>query len=678
MNVIRNFLGGVVGKKYLGVCASLLFVLLASACHISVLKRSILQTFPPTDEFRAHAFIKSDEEYQHIYKESIANPEKFWAQCAHELVWFAPWKCVRTWDPVNVRLTWFSDGKLNVCYNCVDRFLEKDAHRVAFIWQGEPENDVKKLTYKELHEHVCRFANVLKKHGVHKGDRVCIYLPMILELPIAMLACARIGAVHSVVFGGFSQAALKDRILDSQCRLLITANGGWRNGKVVELKAIADTALKDCACVRSVVVVDRVHAKITMHPGRDYWWHQEMAAPDIAGTCAPEVMDAEDPLFILYTSGTTGKPKGVLHTSAGYLLYAQQTFKYIFDYHLKDIYWCSADIGWITGHTYVVYGPLSNCATTVLYEGSPTYPMADRFWQIIQKFKVNTFYTAPTLIRMLSGEQNVLNRFDLSSLHLLGTVGEPINPEPWKWFYTHVGKQHCPIVDTWWQTETGGIMITPLPGAHDLKPGCAMRPFFGIEPVILDEEGKEAGGYLVIKKPWPGMMRTVFGDHERFKKTYWSKFPGYYFTGDAARKDADGDYWLMGRVDDVIKVAGHRIGTAEVESAIVSHKAVAEAAVVPIPHAVKGEAIYAFVVLHAGEVGSPDLANELKKHVAVQLGAIARPDKIQFANALPKTRSGKIVRRILKAIAQGKKDFGDLTTLTDQKIVEKLWDERLS
>jgi acetyl-CoA synthetase len=635
----------------------------------------------PPKSFSEKAYIKSEEEYKKISAESIKDPPAFWAKKAEELHWFKKWDSVFNWDKEKAEFTWFKGGKINMSYNCLDRNLEKNADRIAIIWQGEPEEDLKKYTYKELHKEVCRFANVLKKKGIKKGDRVCMYLPMIPELAIAMLACTRIGAIHSIVFGGFSAESLKDRILDSTCKMLITSDGSFRSGKKIALKEIADQALESVDCIESVIVVKRVNNEHTMKEKRDTYWEDEMSVDDIEDTCKPEEMDAEDPLFILYTSGTTGKPKGVLHTTGGYLLYVNQTFKYIFDYHPKDIYWCTADIGWITGHSYIVYGPLSNAATSLMFEGVPTYPDNDRFWQVVEKFKVTIFYTAPTAIRAIARfGTDPIEKHDISSLRLLGTVGEPINPEAWMWYYNNIGKKKCPIVDTWWQTETGGILITPLPGAITLKPSSANRPFFGIEPIILREDGTETeineGGYLAIKKPWPGLMRTVYGNHQRFIETYWKRFPGMYFAGDGARKDEDGDYWLMGRIDDVINVSGHRIGTAEVESALVSHNKVAEAAVVPMPHEIKGQALYAFVTLNKGVEKSEELIEELRKHVAKEIGPIAKPDKIQFADSLPKTRSGKIMRRILKAIAEGKDDVGNTTTLADPSVVESLLKER--
>lgn len=635
-------------------------------------------SFKPSPTFSAHAHIQSEKEYETLYSASIDNPEAFWADRAHDISWFSPWHTVFSWlDKPQARFTWFAGGKLNVSYNCLDRHIATNGNKIALIWQGEQENDVRTFTYQQLYEEVCAFAHVLKSKGVQPGDTVCIYLPMIPEAVIAMLACTRIGAVHSVVFGGFSVAALKDRMIDCQCKVLITADGGVRGGNKVPLKTLADEALTGYDGIESVVVVQHTNSPITMKSGRDTWWHEEMSSAVVHTPCEPTIMEAEDPLFILYTSGTTGKPKGILHTTAGYLVYVNQTFKYIFDYRPDDIYWCTADVGWITGHSYLVYGPLSNGATVVMFEGIPTYPNNERFWHIIEKFKVSIFYTAPTAIRALGayGTEPV-QKYDLSSLRLLGTVGEPINPEPWLWFYNTIGKGHCPIVDTWWQTETGGILISPLPGATTLKPGSATKPFFGIKPAILNDDGKELtsddGGYLTIKHPWPGCARTIYGDHDRYVKTYWTRFPGIFFTGDAAKCDSDGNYWLMGRVDDVIKVSGHRLGTAEIESALISHPSVTEAAVVPIPHTIKGEALYAFVVLKKDAPLVDGLVETLRTHVAKQMGPIAKPDKIQIALALPKTRSGKIVRRILKAIAQGKDDFGDISTLVNPDCINQL------
>lgn len=634
--------------------------------------------FPPSESFRKQAYIKSDEEYQKLYQESIKDPEAFWAKRAEEcLHWDKKWNKVFTWDQKASKFTWFEGGKLNVCYNCVDRHLAKNGNKVALISEEEGK-DPKKMSYNELHKEICKFANVLKKHNVKKGDRVLIYMPMICELPIAMLACARIGAIHSIVFGGFSADSIYHRLEDSKAKIIVIADGGQRRGKCINLKQNIDAALAlGKTSVEKVIVYKNTKEACNYVARQDLKWEEEMKTA--SDKCDYERMDAEDPLFILYTSGTTGKPKGALHTTGGYLVYVNQTFKYIFDYHDKDIYWCTADIGWITGHSYIVYGPLSNCATTLLFDGVPDFPAGNRWWEVIERHKVTQLYTAPTAIRMLMKlGVEWTQKNNLSSLKLLGSVGEPINPEAWMWYYTNVGKEKCPIVDTWWQTETGGILISPIPGAFALKPGSATKPFFGVDPMIINQQGQELGpnegGYLVIKKPWPGQMRTVYGDHERFRQTYFTQYPPYYFTGDGARKDQDGYFWLMGRIDDVIKVAGHRIGTAEVESALVSNQKVAEAAVVPMPHEIKGEAIYAFVTLKTGIDKTEELKKELSLHVRKTMGPVGVPEKIQFADALPKTRSGKIMRRILRKIAEGgtKEDIGDTTTLADPSVVDTL------
>jgi len=636
------------------------------------------RVFQPPKELSEKAYIKNMEQYREIYERSIKDPEKFWAEAAEQLHWFKKWDKVLVDNFREAKHEWFVGGKLNVSYNCLDRHLNGwRKNKAAIIWEGDI-GDTRVMTYQQLHREVCRFANVLKKIGVKKGDRVTIYLPMVPELPIAMLAIARIGAVHNVVFGGFSAEALKDRILDCGSKVLICCDGYYRGGKVIRSKDNADLALQSCPDVKDVIVLQRANIGVPLKEVRDRWWHDLMADSDIEPCADPEVMDSEDPLFILYTSGSTGKPKGVLHTSAGYLLYVMQTAKWIFDLKDEDTHWCTADIGWITGHSYIVYGPLSLGATTMMFEGIPTYPHPDRFWELVEKYQVNIFYTAPTALRSLMREgDDWVNKHDLSSLRILGTVGEPINPEAWIWYYNVIGKGKCPIVDTWWQTETGGILITPLPGAIPTKPGSATLPFPGILPAVLREDGTPAGvnegGYLVIKRPWPGLMRRVYGDPERFKNTYFVRFPGNYTTGDSARVDEDGYFWLMGRMDDVIKISGHRIGTAEVESALVSNTAVAEAAVVPMPHEIKGQAIYAFVTLKVGIEPSDDLKKQLVQHVRKEIGPIASPEKIQFANALPKTRSGKIMRRILVKIASGDIDnLGDTSTLADPTVVQAL------
>ncbi len=641
--------------------------------------------FPPSKEFSERAHIKSMEEYEKQYRRSVEDPEGFWAEMAEKhLTWYGKWDKVLEYNFEKPEIKWFQGGKINASFNCLDRHINTPLrNKAAIIWEAD-DGSYKTYTYQQMYYEVNRFANVLKKHGVKKGDRVTIYLPMIPELAISMLACARIGAIHSIVFGGFSAQALQDRIQDCKARMIITADRGVRGGRQVALKANADQALLECPTVEKMIIVKRTDG-IDMEPGRDLWWHEEMNAPDIENYCEPEQMDAEDPLFILYTSGSTGKPKGVLHTTGGYLLYTNLTFKWIFDYHDEDIHFCTADIGWVTGHSYIVYGPLSAGATSLMFEGVPTYPDAGRFWSIVDKHKVNIFYTAPTAIRALMREgESWVKKHDLSSLRLLGTVGEPINPEAWMWYHHHVGGGKLPIVDTWWQTETGGILITPLPGAMTLKPGSANRPFPGVVPKILKEDGSVAGvnegGYLVIEKPWPGMIRGTYGDPEnrRVKDVYFSRFVGKYLTGDGARVDEDGDYWLMGRIDDVINISGHRLGTAEVESALVSHEAVAEAAVVGFPHDIKGEGIYVYVTLKDGFSPSEELKKILVGHVRTVIGPIATPDKLQFAPGLPKTRSGKIMRRILRKIAWGQvEELGDTSTLADPSVVSNLVKERL-
>jgi acetyl-CoA synthetase len=624
------------------------------------------------------AFIDA-KKYQTMYERSVKDPDGFWAEQAKAFVtWSQPWTRVSDWsfDAKNLHIKWFEGGKLNVSVNCLDRHLEKRGNQTALIWEGDDPKQDKKITYRELYTAVCQCANVLKARGVKKGDRVCIYMPMIPEAAVAMLACTRIGAVHSVVFGGFSPQSLTDRILDSDCRVVITADEGVRGGKKIPLKANTDTALARCPNVHTVLVVRHTGGTVAWQDGRDVWYHDLMATA--SDHCPPEEMDAEDPLFILYTSGSTGKPKGVLHTTGGYLVFAAITHRYTFDYHDGDIFWCTADVGWVTGHTYIVYGPLANGAISLIFEGVPNYPSTSRFWEVIDKHQVNIFYTAPTAIRALMREGEApVKKTRRTSLRLLGTVGEPINPEAWEWYYRVVGDARVPIVDTWWQTETGGHMITPLPGAMKLKPGSATRPFFGVVPAIVDDKGKildgACSGNLVIQRPWPGMMRTVYGDHQRFVDTYFKTYPGLYFTGDGARRDPDGDYWITGRVDDVLNVSGHRLGTAEVESALVLHHAVAEAAVVGFPHDIKGQGIYCYVTLKVGVEPSEALRKELVQQVRKEIGATASPDVIQWAPGLPKTRSGKIMRRILRKIAANEADqIGDTSTLADPAVVEDL------
>lgn len=637
--------------------------------------------FPVPESWKKSAWI-NNETYLEMYERSVKDPEGFWSEHAKRIDWFEPWKTVKDSDfQGDIRIRWFEGGKLNACYNCLDRHLEKRGDQVAIIWEGDDPSVDKTFTYRQLYEEVCRFANVLKAQGVKKGDRVTIYLPMIPELAIAMLACARIGAIHSVVFGGFSPDSLADRIQDCDARIVITSDEGLRGGRKVPLKANTDEALDKCPEVDRVIVVRHTGGDVNMVAGRDLYWHELMK--DVPAECPAETMDAEDPLFILYTSGSTGKPKGVLHTTGGYMVYTSLTHQYVFDYKEGDVYWCTADIGWITGHSYIVYGPLANGATSLMFEGVPNYPDFSRFWQVVDKHQVNIFYTAPTAIRALmrQGDEPV-RKTSRKSLKLLGTVGEPINPEAWLWYYNVVGEKRCPIVDTWWQTETGGILITPLPGATDLKPGSATWPFFGVQPAIINQEGEilkgACSGYLVMLDSWPAMMRTVYGDHERFKTTYFVQYPGKYFTGDGARRDEDGYYWITGRVDDVINVAGHRLGTAEVESALVAHEAVAEAAVVGCPHDIKGQGIYAYVTLVSGVEPTEELRKSLVEWVRKQIGPIATPDYIQWAPGLPKTRSGKIMRRILRKVAANEvSNLGDTSTLAEPEVVEHLIRNRL-
>ena len=637
------------------------------------------------NQWKENALINEDK-YIALYKQSIENPEIFWGEQAKCIDWFTPF----TKDSIkkinfskdNLEIKWFYNGKLNVSYNCIDRHLETKGSKTAIIWEGDDPQESKHITYKELHKEVCLMANVLKSKGVEKGDRVTIYMPMIPEATYAMLACARVGAIHSVVFGGFSPDSIADRIIDCKSDYVITADEGYRAGKIIPLKNNVDAALKRCKNVKSVLVIKRTGNEINMIPNRDVWWHEEKLK--VSTECAPAIMDAEDPLFILYTSGSTGKPKGVLHTSGGYIVYASITHKYIFDYKENEVYWCTADVGWVTGHSYIVYGPLANGAKTLMFEGVPNYPNSSRFWQVVDKHKVNIFYTAPTAIRALMKEgDDPVKSTNRDSLRILGSVGEPINPEAWNWYYKVIGSEKCPIVDTWWQTETGGILISPLPGAIDLKPGSATKPFFGISPALVDNDGNklegEAEGNLVLETSWPGQMRSVYGDHKRFAETYFSTFNNVYFTGDGAKRDADGYWWITGRVDDVINVSGHRMGTAEVESALVSNKNVAESAVVGYPHDIKGQGIYAYVTLTDNTIPSEELKKELIKGVRKEIGPIATPDLIQWAPSLPKTRSGKIMRRILRKIAANEHDqLGDISTLADPSVVKELLDNRMN
>lgn len=636
--------------------------------------------YPVPSELADSAYV-NEQRYEEMYAHSIEDSDGFWAEQAEEFIdWFKPWDTVQEWDFHKGDINWFGGAKVNVAYNCLDRHLEKRANQTAIIWEGDDPSESREITYAELHDEVCRFSNALKGIGIKKGDRVCIYMPMIPEAAVAMLSCARIGAVHSIVFGGFSPDALKDRIQDASCSLVITADQGLRGGRKLPLKANADIACAKSDCVKRMVVVKRGGDDIEWKDGRDLWYHELISGA--SNDCPAVEMDSEDPLFVLYTSGSTGTPKGVLHTSGGYILYAAMTHKYVFDYKDGEVYWCSADVGWVTGHSYIVYGPLANGATTLMFEGVPTYPTVSRFWQVIEKHKVNTFYTAPTAIRALMAQgDEAVTSVDRSSLRVLGSVGEPINPEAWEWYYRVIGESRCPVIDTWWQTETGGILISPLPGATALKPGSAAKPFFGVEPALVDEEGNvlegATSGNLVISRPWPGMMRSVYGDHERFRETYFSMYPGYYFTGDGARRDEDGYYWITGRVDDVLNVSGHRMGTAEIESALVLHKAVAEAAVVGYPHDIKGQGIYAYVTLMNDAEPSEELKAELVRHVRSEIGPIATPDLLQWAPGLPKTRSGKIMRRILRKIAENDvSSLGDISTLADPGVVDGLVEHR--
>ena len=631
-------------------------------------------------DYQKIAYVKSREEYESLYKESIENPDVFWAEQARKyLSWEKEWEFVLRYDFNDARIEWFGEGVLNATYNCLDRHMDSIKDKIAYYWEGDNPAEERIVTYGELYAQVNKMAAVLKSKGIQKGDRVVIYMPMIVELAVAVLACARIGAIHSVVFGGFSAEALANRIQDCEAKMVITVDGGFRAGKSIPLKATVDTALKTCPGVEIVIVFNRAGLQLELDPNREIWWHEAIADTDLPDYVEPESMNAEDPLFILYTSGSTGKPKGVVHTHGGYLLYTAITTRIVFDLKDDEIFWCTADIGWITGHSYCIYGPLINGFTSVLFEGVPSYPDFDRFWQIVAKYRVNKFYTAPTAIRALAkeGEAHV-KKHDISSLKLLGTVGEPINPEAWRWYYHHIGRDRCPIVDTWWQTETGGHMITPLPAVTPIKPGSCSFPFFGVDPIILDDSGEETKypnqeGVLCIRRPWPGIARTLYGDHERFKETYFSQVPGMYFTGDGAKKDEDGYFWIIGRVDDVLNVSGHRLGTAEIESAIVLHEDVAEAAVVGYPHSIKGQGIYAFVTLNTGVNKTDVLKNELVQLVRREIGPIATIDVLQWADGLPKTRSGKIMRRILKKIAAGKTaELGDLSTIADPSVIEKL------